>query len=112
MTEALIGFIVIGVCVAAVMAIVSSVYLWRLYRQMGRPRSWLFRALYREDGLVALIGAYYSYLVAGRFVPRLPVLPQPWNGIVFGFTVIILLTPPTVHAVTIYWRRRQNKEDL
>lgn len=101
----LVAALLVAIPVTAVLAVVSVLYLRHLYKMTPQPRSWLYESLYRADALTAVIGTYYVYLLIAKFL-RLPMLAEPWNGILFGVTVIALMSPPISHAATIWWRRR------
>jgi uncharacterized membrane protein YfcA len=90
-----------GLCALAITCVLSTLYLWRIYRRQNVPRSQVFRMLIWACLVISSVGIYFTYAIIRRFLgePPLPAL------IATAF-ILALFTPPPFFALQV-WRLRR-----
>lgn len=115
MTDELLILETIVLLVLAPVSLLSARYLRTIYLRTPAPRLLLFRSLVTSDLTTALGGTYFAYVIVARLLElsaipfQLPVLRPPVSTLLGGAVVIVLLTPPAVHALSV-WRMRRGRD--
>lgn len=101
--------LVLGVMLVVIpaLSLISAAYLWRIYHRAKDP-SWLFRMFIQSNWRKAVAGAYVGVLTGTFLLSPITgfVIPREVSAPVTGVVALVLVSPPLVHAVTV-WRYRR-----
>jgi uncharacterized membrane protein YfcA len=93
--------ILLALIALAITCVVTTLYLWRIYRRQQKPRSQVFAMLIWACLVISSVGIYFTFAIIRRFLgePPLPIL-------IATVAILALFTPPPFFALQV-WRLRR-----
>ncbi|TMC00963.1 MAG: hypothetical protein E6J41_33790 [Chloroflexi bacterium] len=98
----------IGIPVAIASAIVSTIYLYRVFQKQPLPRSRFFAMVLELFYALILLGAWVGYLTVARLTnAAVPLPPLTTTTPISALLVIIVFMSPARFAIEVWRVRRQ-----